>query len=130
MNSEILAALDFFERDRGIKREVLLEAINNAVLSAARKAVGPARELRVETDPRTGEMKAIAKLMVVEKVVNKHDEISLPQAQKLKPAAQLGEEVDVAGDDQRLWAHRSADGKAGDHAAHPPGGEGDDLRRV
>ncbi len=95
MNSEILAALDFFERDRGIKREVLLEAINNAVLSAARKAVGPARELRVETDPRTGEMKAIAKLMVVEKVENKHDEISLPQAQKLKPGAQLGEEVDV-----------------------------------
>ena len=41
MNSEILAGLDFFERDKGIKREVLLEAINNAVLAAARKAVGP-----------------------------------------------------------------------------------------
>ena len=38
MNSEILAGLDFFERDKGIKREVLLEAINNAVLAAARKA--------------------------------------------------------------------------------------------
>src|SRR5437879_1609436 len=48
MNSEILAGLDFFERDKGIKREVLLEAINNAVLAAARKAVGPAKDLRVE----------------------------------------------------------------------------------
>jgi len=95
MNSEILAGLDFFERDRGIKREVLLEAINNAVLSAARKAVGPARELRVETDPKTGEMRAIAKLQVVEKVENKHDEISLTTAQKIKPGAQLGEELDV-----------------------------------
>src|SRR4051794_34114945 len=53
MNSEILAGLDFFERDKGIKREVLLEAINGAVLSAARKAVGAARDLRVEIDPRS-----------------------------------------------------------------------------
>jgi N utilization substance protein A len=95
MNSEILAGLDFFERDKGIKREVLLEAINNAVLSAARKAVGPARELRVETDPKSGEIKAIAKLIVAEKVQNKHDEIALSNAQKLKPDAQVGEEIDV-----------------------------------
>jgi N utilization substance protein A len=46
MNNEILALLDFFERDRGIKRDVLLEAINTALLTAARKAVGPARDLR------------------------------------------------------------------------------------
>ena len=95
MNSEILAGLDFFERDKGIKREVLLEAINGAVLAAARKAVGAARELRVETDPRSGEMKAVAKLIVVEKVVNKHDEIALNLAQKIKANAQIGEEIDV-----------------------------------
>lgn len=96
MNSEILASLDFFERDRGIKREVLLEAINTALLTAARKAVGPARELRVEIDPKSGNIKAVAKLMVVERVVNKHDEISLADAQKrCKPDAQLGEEVDA-----------------------------------
>ena len=57
MNSEILAVLEFFERDKGIKKEVLLEAINGAVLSAARKAVGPAREMRVEIDPKSGEIK-------------------------------------------------------------------------
>jgi len=34
MNSETLAGLDFFERDKGIKREVLLEAINNALLTS------------------------------------------------------------------------------------------------
>ena len=39
MNSDILAGLDFFEREKGIKRDVLLEAINTAVLTAARKAV-------------------------------------------------------------------------------------------
>ncbi|MEI6714924.1 MAG: transcription termination factor NusA [Verrucomicrobiota bacterium] len=96
MNSEILAGLDFFERDKGIKREVLLEAINNALLTAARKAVGPARELRVEIDPKSGDIKAIAKLLVVEKVVNKHDEVSLTDARKrIKENAELGEELDV-----------------------------------
>jgi N utilization substance protein A len=95
MNSEILAGLDFFERDKGIKREVLLEAINNAVLTAARKAVGPARDLRVEIDPKSGEIKAYAKLTVVEKVLNKHDEISFTLAKKFKQDVQLGEDLEV-----------------------------------
>ena len=95
MNSEILAGLDFFERDKGIKREVLLEAINNAVLSAARKAVGPARDLRVEIDPKSGEIKAFAKLTVVEKIENKHDEISFKTAKMFKSDIQLGEDIEV-----------------------------------
>lgn len=95
MNSEILAGLDFFERDKGIKREVLLEAINNAVLTAARKAVGPARDLRVEIDPKSGEIKAYAKLTVVEKVENKHDEISFKTAKMFKNDIQIGEDIEV-----------------------------------
>ncbi len=95
MNSEILAGLEYFERDKGIKREVLLEAINNAVLQAARKAVGPAKDLRVDLDPKSGEMKAFAKLTVVEKVKTKHDEISLTEARKTKADVQLGEELEV-----------------------------------
>jgi len=95
MNSEILAVVDFFERDKGIKREVLLEAINNAILQAARKAVGPAKDLRVEIDPKSGEIKAYAKLNVVEKVVNKHDEIRLDLAKKFKADVQIGDELEV-----------------------------------
>ncbi len=95
MNSEILAGLDFFERDKGIKREVLLEAMNNALLTAARKAVGPARDLRVEFDAKASTFKTIAKLIVVERVTNKHDEISLSEALKVNANAALGEEIDV-----------------------------------
>jgi N utilization substance protein A len=95
MNNEILAGLDFFERDKGIKREVLLEAINSALLTAARKAVGPARELRVEIDPRSGDIRAIAKLVVVERVSNPQDEYPLAQAVILKADAKLGDELDV-----------------------------------
>ena len=95
MNSEILAGLEYFERDKGIKREVLLEAINNAVLQAARKAVGPAKDLRVDLDPKSGEMKAFAKLTVVEKVQSKHDEISFKTAKMFKADVQLGDEIEV-----------------------------------
>jgi N utilization substance protein A len=95
MNSDILAGLDFFEREKGIKREVLLDAINGALLSAARKAVGPARDLRVEIDSKSGEIKAFAKLTVVEKVANKHDEIRFELAKKFKNDIQLGEDLEV-----------------------------------
>ena len=95
MNSDILAGLDFFEREKGIKRDVLLEAINTAVLTAARKAVGPARDLRVEIDSKTGEIKAFAKLTVVEKIENKHDEISFKTAKMFKSDIQIGEDIEV-----------------------------------
>ena len=95
MNSEILAALDYFEKEKGIRREVLLEAINNAVLQAARKAVGPAKDLRVELDSKSGEMKAYAKLTVVEKIENKHDEISFKTAKMFKADVQIGDEIEV-----------------------------------
>jgi N utilization substance protein A len=57
--------------------------------------VGPARDLRVEFDEKSGSFKTFAKLIVVERVFNKHDEISLAEAAKVKPGAQIGEEIDV-----------------------------------
>ena len=95
MNSEFIAMLDYLERERGIKREVLIEAVSNALLSASKKAVGPARELRIDINPKTGEIRALANLMVVEKVVNEHDEISLSKARKTKADAQIGEALEV-----------------------------------
>lgn len=95
MNSEFIAMLDYLERERGIKREVLIEAVSNALLSASKKAVGPARELRIDIDPKTGEIRALATLVVVEKVVNEHDEITISKARKTKPDAQLGEAIEV-----------------------------------
>ena len=95
MNSEFIAMLDYLERERGIKREVLIEAVSNALLSASKKAVGPARELRIDINPKTGEIRALANLMVVEKVTNEHDEISLSKARKTKADVQIGEALEV-----------------------------------
>jgi N utilization substance protein A len=95
MNSDLLAVLDYMEREKGIKREVLLEALSVALLTAAKRSVGPARDLRVTIDPKSGEISALASLIVVEHVRNIHDEILLARARKIKPEVVLGEVIDV-----------------------------------
>src|SRR6185436_874066 len=95
MNAEFLAVLEFWEREKGISREILIAAVEEALLSAAKKAVGPARELRCVIDPKSGDIKAFAKLQVSDRVLSKHDQISVFDARRIKPDAQVGEEVEV-----------------------------------
>ena len=93
MNAEFIAMLESLEKERGIPREVLIEAVENALLSAAKKSVEAGRNLQVTIDRKTGALVAKAQLVVVDKVTNKHDEIALSKAKLVKPDAQLGEEV-------------------------------------
>jgi len=95
MNADFLAVLEFWEREKGINRDVLSNAVQEALLSAAKRAVGPARELRVVIDQKSGDIRAFAKLIVSEKAISKHDQITLFDARRIRPEAQLGEEVEV-----------------------------------
>jgi N utilization substance protein A len=60
MSQELLAIIEQIEREKGIKKEVLIEAVESALLSAARKVIDikPDEELRVELDPNTGKIRA------------------------------------------------------------------------
>jgi transcription termination/antitermination protein NusA len=95
MNADFLAVLEFWEREKGISRDVLVRAVEEAMVSAAKKAVGPARELRCAIDIRNGDIKAFAKLVVSDKVLSKHDQISVFDAHRIKPDANLGDELEV-----------------------------------
>ena len=95
MNADFLAVLEFWEREKGINRDTLVGAVQEALLSAAKKAVGPARELRVAIDQKNGDIRAYAKLIVSEKVISNHDQISVFDARRIKADAQVGEEVEV-----------------------------------
>jgi len=95
MNADLLAILEYWEREKGISKDVLLQAVEEALISAAKKAVGPARDLRVQIDPKSGDIRAFATLMVMETPESKHDHISLAEAKRHHPNAQLGEEVEV-----------------------------------
>ena len=95
MNAELIAVMDFWEREKGIQRDVLLAAVHDSLVSAAKKAVGPARELRVDIDRKSGDIKTFAKLIVSERILSKHDQISLFDARRVKADAQMGEELEV-----------------------------------
>ena len=93
MNADLIAVLEYMEKDKGISREVLIQAIETSLLSASKKSLGPARELEVNIDPKTGDIRAFSSLRVVESVENKFGEISLEAARALDPAAKIGDEV-------------------------------------
>ena len=95
MNADFVAVLEFWEREKGISRDVLVAAVHEALLSAAKKAIGPARDLRCEIDQKNGDIRAFAKLTVSEKVLSKHDQISVFDARRVKADAQLGDEIEV-----------------------------------
>ena len=96
MNSELIAMLDYLEREKGIKREILVEAISDALLAASKKSfTAGTRELRIEINQQTGAIRALAKLIAVEKIANPHDEILLSKAKSVKPDVQPGEELEI-----------------------------------
>lgn len=62
---------------------------------ASKKAIGPAKDLRIEIDHKTGDIRAYAKLLVVEKVFNPQEEILLAKAEQINPDIEPGDEVEV-----------------------------------
>jgi len=95
MNAELIATLDYLERERGIDRETLIDAISGALLTAGKKSITAARELRIDIDQKSGKIRALATLIAVPRVTDPHDEISLAEARLIKPDVAEGEEVEV-----------------------------------
>ena len=94
MSGELISVIDYWSRDKGIKKETLLSAVQDCLVSAAKKALGPTRDLRCEINPKTGAIKAFARLIVVESVDDCSSQISLAEARMLKPDVQCGDEVE------------------------------------
>lgn len=94
MNNELLSVLDYLQNERHIDRETLLELVEESLLSAARRAIGPANDLRVRIDPKTGDIKAWAQLKVVERVVDPSSEIAVDKAAINLPDAAIGDDIE------------------------------------
>ncbi len=95
MNGELIAVLDYMEKERGIDRETLLQAVESALQQASRKSVASAHELRIAIDRKTCDIRAFATVTVVDRAKALQDEITLPNARRIKPDAQLGETVEM-----------------------------------
>lgn len=95
MNGELSSVLSYLEKERGIDRETLFLTVESALLSASRKSVGPAKNVRIHMDRKTCDIKAFATVLVVEKVDNPHDEITLQGARRVKADVQLGDTIEI-----------------------------------
>ncbi|MBO8128814.1 MAG: transcription termination/antitermination protein NusA [Peptococcaceae bacterium] len=94
MNIEFLAALGDLEKEKGISAEVLIEAIEAALLSAYRRNFGSAQNARIHIDRDTGECRVFTVRTVVDKVKDPAAEISLEEAQSINPNYSLGDTVE------------------------------------
>ncbi|MBC9786044.1 transcription termination/antitermination protein NusA [Heliobacterium chlorum] len=89
MNVEFLGALQDLEREKGISKEILLEAIEAALISAYKKNFGSLQNVRVHIDRATGEFKVYSRKAIVEQVADPRIEVSLTEAQKINPNYQV-----------------------------------------
>lgn len=87
------AVLEQVRKDKGIPKEILIEAIESAMVSAARKKYGHEAELEAQYNEEIGEVELFQFHNVVEKVENPDTEITVENARKLDPEAQLGDEL-------------------------------------
>ncbi len=95
MNSELLTIINYMEKDRGLDRELLFEAVEYALQSASKKGIDTEAEIRIAIDRESCEIRAFATLEVVDEVEDKDIEISLADAQKVKSDAEIGDEVEI-----------------------------------
>lgn len=95
MNLEVMSALNELEKERGITKEIILEAIEAAITSAYKRNYGTAQNVRVEVEDRTGDINVYARKMVVEDVIDDTIQISLSEAKTIDPNYSLDEVIEV-----------------------------------
>ena len=100
MSHEILSVLEYMEKEKGISRPDMIEAISSAIASAAQRGVEAGQDMRVFINPKTGALKAWSRLKIVDSVSDSSLEIHLENARKIDSEAQVGsileKEVDPA----------------------------------
>ncbi len=95
MNKDLVAIFEYLERERGIKRELIVAAIEESLQVAARKSFQTASNVQVSINSKTGEIDVYCEKEIVEKVHSPNEEISLKDAQALDPDLQLGQWIEV-----------------------------------
>jgi N utilization substance protein A len=94
MQPELSRVIEQVSKEKGIDRTIVVNAIEAAMLSAARKMVAPTTHLEAKFNPEIGEVELFKILTVAETVNDPEAEISLEDARtKLDPEAQIGDEL-------------------------------------
>ncbi len=90
---ELLQIADAVAREKAIDRSIVIAAMEDAIAKAARSRYGSETEVHAEINPKTGELRLSRHLHVVENVENPANQITLEEARRRNPAAQLGDTI-------------------------------------
>ena len=93
MKTDFIRAIDQVCAERGLTVEIVLELVEQALVSAYRRDFDPAQHLEAKIDPASGEVSLYAGKEVVEAVESPDSQIDLARAREIKPDAQVGEIV-------------------------------------
>jgi N utilization substance protein A len=88
---ELLQIAEAVAREKSIDKGIVIAAMEDAIQKAARSRYGSETEVRAEINPKTGELRLSRLLLVVETVENEATQISLEDARRRNPAAQVGD---------------------------------------
>jgi len=95
MNKDLIAVFEYLEREKGIKRDIVIEAIEESLRAAARKSVHGASNVTVKIHPKTGNIEVYCEKEIVDEVEVPAQEISLEDAQEIDPDCEIGQFIDI-----------------------------------
>ncbi|APB30997.1 transcription termination factor NusA [Vagococcus teuberi] len=93
MNKEMLGALDALEREKGISKSIVIEALEAAMVSAYKRHYGQAQNVEVEFDDKKGDVHIFSVKEVTEEVMDSQLEVSLKEALKINGAYEIGDMI-------------------------------------
>ena len=93
MNRELIHIIEQMSKERGISKESILGTLESALLSAVRKKHGLTPEIIVKIDPVSGEISMTASKVIVKKVENPNEEISVKDAKKIDPSKEIDDVI-------------------------------------
>lgn len=94
MSSELFESLEMIEEEKGISKDVILDALESALISAYRKHFGAVQDISVVFNEEDGSIKIFARKRVVEAVEDRETEISLDEAKRINEKYALGDIVE------------------------------------
>lgn len=95
MNSDLFEALHYLEKEKGIDKEILIEALEAALISAYKKNFKSKTNVRVDLNEEQGTMHVYARKTVVEEVTDPHQQISLDEAKDIDPNYEPGDVIEI-----------------------------------
>ncbi|MEW4369278.1 transcription termination factor NusA [Paenibacillus kandeliae] len=95
MSMDFIEAMNELEREKGISKDVLFEAIEAALISSYKRNFNTAQNVRVDMNRNTGAIKVFARKMVVEEVLDERTEISVGSAREINPHFQLEDVAEI-----------------------------------